>query len=225
MLQRRETRTDLDIKRDVEEELRSDPRIDATDIAVAVKDRVVTLTGFVRGYGQRRVAEEDAKRVLGVVGVANYIDVGLPIIHRRPDLFFGRDVVEALQDELPLSYDKIKVIVADGWVTLEGEVEWHHQRVRAEDAAARVRGVKRISNLIHVRPRVPPAEIKRKIETAFRRNAELDASRISVEARGSEVILTGTVRSSAEREEAERAAWRAPGVTNVENRIRVDSQP
>lgn len=221
--QRQKARSDLDIKRDVEEELGTDPRIDATDIGVAVKDGVVTLTGFVRGYRQRRVAEADAKRVAGVIGVVNEIEARLPIIHRRPDPAIARDVVEALQDALPLSYDKIKVVVADGWVTLEGEVQWHHQRVRAEDAVDRVRGVKGVSNLIHVRPRAAPAEIRRKIEDAFRRSAELDASRITVEARGSEIILTGTVRSWAEREEAERAAWRAPGVTKVDNRIQVDS--
>jgi osmotically-inducible protein OsmY len=216
-------RSDLDIKRDVEDELRSDPDIDATDIGVAVKDGVVTLTGFVRSFRQKRIAEQDVKRVAGVTAVANNIEVRLPIIHRRPDPEIARDVVEAIKNDLPLSWEKIKVIVADGWVELEGEVEWNYQRESAENAIWRVRGVKGVINKIEVRPQVPPVEIKRKIEEALRRAAELDASRVTVEANGSEVILRGSVRSWAEREEAEQAAWRAPGVSRVDNRIRVEA--
>jgi osmotically-inducible protein OsmY len=216
-------RSDLDIKRDVEDELRSDPDIDATDIGVAVKDGVVTLTGFVRSFRQKRIAEQDVKRVAGVTAVANNIEVRLPIFHRRPDPEIARDVVEAIKNDLPLSCEKIKVIVADGWVELEGEVEWNYQRESAENAIWRVRGVKSVINKIEVRPQVPPVEIKRKIEEALRRAAELDASRVTVEANGSEVILRGSVRSWAEREEAEQAAWRAPGVSRVDNRIRVEA--
>jgi osmotically-inducible protein OsmY len=214
-------RSDFDIRRDVEDELRSDPDIDATDAAVAVKDGVVTLTGFVRSFRQKRKAEEDVKRVAGVVGVANNIEVRLPIIHRRPDPDIARDVVEAIKRELPFSWEGIKAIVEDGWVTLEGEVEWQYQREWAEKAVWNVRGVKGITNDIKVRPQVP-VDIKRKIEAALRRSAVIDASRILVEASGSEVILRGTVRSWAEREEVERAAWRAPGVSHVDNRIRVE---
>jgi osmotically-inducible protein OsmY len=215
-------RLDLDIKRDVEDELRSDPDIDATDIAVAVKDGVVTLTGFVRSYRQKRTAEQDVKRVAGVLGIANSIEVRLPIIHHRPDPEIARDVVEEIKNDLPFSAEKIKVFVEDRWVTLEGDVEWHYQREQAEQAVWRVRGIKGVSNRIEVRPHVPAVEIKRKIEEGLRRAAEIDASRITVEANGSEVILRGTVRSWAEREEAERAAWRASGVTRVDNRIRID---
>jgi osmotically-inducible protein OsmY len=216
-------RSDRDVKRDVEDELASDPDIDATDIGVAVVDGVVTLTGFVRSFRQRRLAEQDAKRVAGVIAVANNIEVRLPIINRRPDPDIARDVVEEIKSELPFSWERVKAIVSDGWITLEGDVEWQYQREAAETAIWRVRGVKGVINNIQLRPRVPPIEVKRKIEEALRRTAEIDASRITVEANGGEVILRGAVRSWAEREEAEHAAWRAPGVTNVDNRIRVEA--
>jgi osmotically-inducible protein OsmY len=216
-------RSDFDIKRDVDDELRSDPDIDATDIAITVKDGVVTLTGFVRSFRQKRQAEEDVKRVAGVSGVANNIEVRLPIIQRRPDPEIARDAVEAIKRDLPFSWEKIKVIVQDGWITLEGDVEWQYQREWAERAVAHVRGVKGVIDDIELRPRVAPVEIRRKIEEALRRAAEIDASRITVEANGSEVILRGTVRSWAERTDAERTAWRAPGVSQVDNRIRVET--
>jgi osmotically-inducible protein OsmY len=157
-----------------------------------------------------------------LIGVANNIEVRLPLIHRRPDPDIARDAIEEIKKDLPFSWEKIRATVSDGWMTLDGEVEWHFQRESAEEAVWRVRGIKGVVNNIQVRPYVPPLEIKRKIEEALRRAAELDASRITVEANGSEVILRGTVRSWAEREEAEQAAWRAPGVTKVDNRIRIE---
>ena len=214
-------RLDSDIRRDVEDELRWDPDIDATDIAVAVNNGVVALTGFVRSYPQRTQAERDAKRVAGVVGVANDIEVRLPVIDQRPDPDIARDAVSALKSELPYSSENIKVIAKDGKITLEGTVEWNYARERAESAVKRIRGVKGVTNSITLKPKVAPYEVRRKIEDAFRRSAEIDASRVTVEANGSEVILRGTVKSWAEREEAERAAWAAPGVTRVDNRVTI----
>ena len=212
-------RLDEEIKRDVEEELRWDPDIDSTDITVAVHNAVVTLTGFVRSCSQKYQAEVDAKRVAGVVAVANDLEVRLPAADQRPDPEIASDAVVSLKNELPYSWEQIKIVVREGWGMLEGNVEWNYQRERAEAAVRRVRGVKGISNLIKLKPKVEPTEIKKKIEEALKRIAELDANRIAVEAHGSEIILRGTVRSWAERQEAERAAWSAPGVTKVDNRI------
>ena len=141
-------RSDDEIKRDVEEELRWDRDIDASDIAVAVKNGVVTLSGFVRSYTQKWAAERDAKRVAGVIAVANDIEVRLPTIHQKPDPELAREIVQELQNELPYSYSLIKVVVSNGWVTLEGDVEWNYQRERAEAAVRRIKGVKGISNLV-----------------------------------------------------------------------------
>jgi osmotically-inducible protein OsmY len=204
-------RLDSDIKRDVEDELRWDPGVDATDIGVALHNGVVTLSGFVHSYGQRTQAERDAKRVAGVVGVADDIEVRLPVIDQRPDPDIVRDAVSALKLELPFSCENIKVVASEGWLRLAGAVEWNYARERGESAVKNIRGVKGVTNSIEVKPKVAPYEVRRKIEDALRRSAELDASRITVEANGSEVILRGTVRSWAERQEAERAALGGAG--------------
>jgi len=212
-------RSDSEIERDVKEELQWDPDLDATDIAISVKKGVVTLAGFVRSYTDKYEAEAAAKRVAGVVGLANDLEVRLPSVDERPDPEIARDAVSAIKSQLPISSEHIKVVVKSGWVTLEGKVEWQYQKNTAESAVRRIKGVKGVSNLIQLKPQAEPSEIKRKIQEAFRRNAEIDANRITVEAHGSEVVLKGSVRSWMEREEAERAAWAAPGVTKVEDRI------
>src|ERR1700752_4792887 len=169
-------RADSEIKRDVEDELRWDPDVDPTDIAVAVKSGVVTLTGFVRSYMEKFAAEQAAKRVAGVVGVANDLEIRLSTADQRPDPEVARDAVTALKSQLPFSWHQIKVIVDKGWVTLEGQIEWNYQREEAERAVRRVKGVRGVINTIQLKPSVVSSEIKRKIEEAFRRSAEIDAS-------------------------------------------------
>jgi osmotically-inducible protein OsmY len=212
-------KSDSEVECDVRDELQWHPDLDAKDIAVSVKNGVVTLAGFTRSYTDRLEAEAAAKRVSGVLGVANDIEVRLPAIDQRPDPDIARDAVAALKTQLPISHDRIKVIVDDGWINLEGMAEWQYQKTTAETAVRKVKGVKGVTNVIAVKPKLEPADIQKKIQEAFRRNAEVDANRITIETHGSEVILKGTVRSWIEREEAERVAWSAPGITLVEDRI------
>ena len=212
-------KSDSEIERDVKDELSWNPDLDATDIAVSVKKGVAMLTGFVKSYTDKFEAEAAAKRVSGVVAVANDIEVRLPSVDERPDPEIARDAVAAIKSQLPISSEKIKVIVKNGWITLEGQVEWQYQRSTAEHAVRRIKGLKGVSNMIQLKPHAQPSEIKRKIQEAFRRNAEVDSNRIIVEADGGVVTLKGTVRSWVEREEAERAAWAAPGVTNVLDQV------
>jgi osmotically-inducible protein OsmY len=213
-------RTDVEIQQDVLEELRWDPEVEPSDVGVEVDDGVVTLTGTVDAFIQRWAAERAALRIAGVRAVANDIVVKPP--GTRTDTDIAKDVADALESNSLVPQGRIKVMVEDGWVTLEGEVEWWRQREETEDAVRRIRGVEGVTNLIIVKPvqtDVSPDEIKRGIERALVRTAELDASRIQVMVEGGHVTLTGTVHSWAERVVAEQAAWRAPGVTSVTNRI------
>ena len=212
-------KTDSEIERDVKAELGWNPDLKSTDIAISVKDGVVTLAGFVPRYIDKYEAEKAAKRVAGVLAVANDIEIRLPAVDERPDPEIAREVVTALKNQLPFSHERIKAVVRNGWVTLEGDVEWQYQRLTGERAVRPLKGVKGIINDIKTKPRVEPSDIKQKIQEAFRRSAEVDANQITVETSGGEVILKGKVRSWLERDEAERVAWRAPGVTKVDDRI------
>ena len=213
------TRTDEQIQRDVLAELKWEPNVQPNEIGVAVKDGVVTLTGWVDSYAKRWAAEEAAHRVRGVKAVANDIEVRLPSSAERTDADLAAAAVRALEWDALVPIEKVDVTVSKGWITLRGEVEWQYQKQDAERVVRRLSGVRGVTNLLVVKPRVSPADLKEKIEQALVRNAETDAQRIQVEVSGSKVILKGTVRSYAEREAAERAAWSAPGVTSVENRI------
>ena len=211
--------TDEEIQKNVLSELKWDARVQPNEIGRVVKDGVVTLTGWVDSYTKRWAAEEAAHRVRGVKAVANEVEVRLPSVSERTDADIAAAAARALEWDAFIPLDRLDVTIAKGWVTLKGEVEWQYQKGDAERVVRRLTGVKGVTNLITVKPRITPSELKQKIEQALVRSAETDAQRITVEVEGSKVILKGTVRSWAEREEAARVAWLAPGVTSVENHI------
>jgi osmotically-inducible protein OsmY len=214
-------RTDAQIQAEVLAELKWEPRVSPNEIGVIVKDGVVTLTGGVDSYTKRWAAEDAAHRVRGVKAVANDIEVRLSSTAERTDTDIAQAAVRALEWDAFVPVEKLDVTVSKGWVTLRGEVEWQYQKADAERVTRRIQGVKGVSNLIVVKPRATPDEVKKKIEQALLRSAEIDAKNITVEVDGSKVILKGTVRSWAERQEAERQAWSAPGITSVDNRITI----
>lgn len=211
--------TDDEIRESVLGEFKWDPKITSGDIAIAVKDGVVTLSGFASSYWEKKTAESVAKRVYGVKGVANDIKVKFPFTRTDPEI--ARDAVHKIESDVSIPSEGIKLTVKDGWITLEGEVDWQYQKAAAESAVKTLRGVTGISNNIKIRLSVSATDVQNKIEEALRRSAELDARRISVEVHGSMVSLFGSVRSWAEREEAERAAAAAPGTIQVNNYIDV----
>jgi osmotically-inducible protein OsmY len=214
-----QVRSDEDIQRDVLEELKWDTRVRPNEIAVAVKDGVVTLAGWVDSYLKKVAAEEDAHRVPGVKAVVNDIEVRLPGSAERTDADLAKAVLNALKWDAGIPTDKIDVTVDHGWVTLKGEVEYYFQKRDAERAVERLSGVRGVTNLLVVKAQPSPADLKAQIEKALIRNAETDARRITVEVQGSKVILRGTVSSYAEKKAAEETAWSAPGVTEVDNHI------
>ncbi len=211
------TRTDQEIHKDVIAELRWEQGVDASEIGVAVKDGVVTLTGKVDTYLKKWRAEEAAHRVNGVMAVAN--DIEVRTIGERTDTDIAEAAVHALTWDASLPAEKIHVTVEKGWITLKGEVEWQFQKQEAERVVRRLWGVKGVSNLITLKPVASPTDLKKKIEDALVRSAEIDADRITVEVQGTKAILKGKVRSWVERQEAERTAWLAPGITAVDNQI------
>jgi osmotically-inducible protein OsmY len=216
-----DVRSDAQIQADILEELKWEPRLQPNEIGVIVKDGVVTLTGTMTSYTAKFAAEEAAHRVRGVKAVANDIEVKLFPGTERSDAAIAEAVVRALERDALIPIEKLEVTVSDGWVTLRGNVEWHYQREDAYDVVRRIAGVKGVRNLIVVKPKVSRTDLKKKIEDALVRTAQVDAKNITVEVQGPKVILKGTVRSWAEKQEAERQAWAAPGVTEVDNQITI----
>lgn len=217
-------KTDNELQRSVMEELAWEPSVDAAEIGVAAESGIVTLSGTVKSLPQKWAAEKAAQRVAGVKALTDEIVVKLPGDSELSDTEIARAAVNALDWNASVPRGRVKVIVTHGWITLEGTVRFHYERVAAEYAARGITGVKGVTNSISVAPpQVSPKDVKHRIEQAFERSAELDAGTISVEAKDGKVILRGTVKSWTEREQAEMAAWAAPGVSQVQNQIMISS--
>lgn len=209
------------LQHDVLAELEWDPSVDAAKIGVSADDGVVTLTGHVSSYPDKWAAERIAKRVHGAKAVANDLEVKLPGDDKHDDTEIAKAAVDALRWNISVPMQKIKVTVTNGWVTLTGDLDWQYQKRAAEGSVSYLKGVRGVSNTIHVAPRVAASDVKQKIEAALKRSAEVDSKKISVETSDSRVTLRGNVRSWTEHDDAVNAAWAAPGVRTVVDELRI----
>jgi osmotically-inducible protein OsmY len=214
-------KTDSQLQKDVMDELQWEPRVDHANIGVAAKDGVVTLSGFVGSYASKIAAEKATRRVKGVRGLAEEIEVRFPSDPKTADPEIAKRIADMFDWSVTIPRGKIAVKVEHGWVTLSGTVDYHFHRQSAKDLASRINGVKGVTNLIEVKTRPSSIDVKDRIMAAFKRSADLDASTITVIADGDTVRLAGKVHAFYERQIAERAAWAAPGVNHVEDNILV----
>jgi osmotically-inducible protein OsmY len=215
-------KTNHQLQLDVIDELTWEPSVEASDIGVVTKDGVVTLTGHVRTYAEKVAAEKATERVEGVHAVANEVEVRIPSNARRDDADIARAALDNLKWNVAVPDERIKLVVQDGWVRLDGEVDWQYQRTAAEHAVRPLSGVRGVSNTIHISPRVQAKDVRDAIAAALKRSAEVEAQQIRVEAKDGKVTLRGRVHSWAERNAAEYAAWAAPGVITVEDHLSVE---
>lgn len=214
-------KTDSQIQKDVMDELKFDPTITHERVGVAVKNGIVTLTGSVPSYFEKTAAERAAHRVAGVQAVAEEIEVKYPGSYARDDGDIAESILHAFRWNVRIPEKKLKVQVTKGWVTLAGEVEWEFQRTAAEEALKSLAGVTGVTNSIEIKPKIQATDVKTKIEQALKRSAEREANQIMVQVEGRHVTLSGKVRSYAELLDARGAAWSAPGVTAVEDRLSI----
>ena len=214
-------KTDTELRHDIQDELKWDPRVADAEIGVAVKDGVVTLSGYVENFAQKYAAERAVERVAGVRAIAEELQIKLPSSFERADTEIAHKAVDALEWDIEVPDQTIKVKVEKGWVTLEGQADWQYQRTAAERAVRYLTGVRGVTNRIRLKSRVSSYDVSQHIKDALRRTAEVDANRVQVEAREGKVTLRGTVRSYAEMRDAERAAWSATGVTEVDDKLMI----
>jgi osmotically-inducible protein OsmY len=214
--------SDLQLRQDVVDELEFEPSVHAAHIGVVANNGVVTLTGFVTSYAEKAAAERAARRVKGVTALAEEIEIRLPSDKKSSDDEIAARAVNILKWQVGLPAEQIVVKVERGTVTLTGEVDWQFQRADAEHAVHKLTGVVNVTNQIRVASAVRASEVKEKIQQALERNADIEAARITVHTEGGKVILSGKVRAWYERDIAERAAWSAPGVTEVQDRLTIE---
>jgi osmotically-inducible protein OsmY len=214
-------KTDAQLQQDVIAELKWEPSINAAHIGVEVKDGIVTLAGHVCSYAEKWEAEQAAQRVSGVKALAIEMDVNLSGSSKRNDADIARSAENVLQWTTYLTKDTVKVMVEGGWITLSGEVDWEYQRKAAAGAVRHLMGVTGVSDQIVIKSKVSSSAVKSDIEAALKRRAQTDAQKISVEVRGADVTLTGTVHSWSERDLARHSAWGTPGVRSVVDNITI----